>query len=353
MRKILHVITTINRGGAENQLLILARAQNKLGCEVEVIFLKGEPELLVDFESSGVKVNSFLHGKNPLIQLYLFRKYIRKYSGVIHAHLPRAELLSALSIRDFVFSRHNAEAFFPGAPRMISVALSRFVSTRAKLGIAISEAVRTFLYQSKEIGKHCDIPVVYYGIESAAKKNQLSPAVAGNHPKIGTISRLVPQKDLRTLITAFSLMLSEFPKAELLIAGSGQLEIELKEFVKYLGVDSQTKWLGRMADTESFYLSINTFVLSSTYEGFGLVLLEAMNYGVPVVATNVSAIPEVIGFDNPLISDLSNPDSFADNIIKSLDDGNRKSILTYQSERIAEFSTDTLVQKLERLYAKS
>jgi glycosyltransferase involved in cell wall biosynthesis len=353
MRRILHVITTINRGGAENQLLILARAQTNSGCEVEVVFLKGEPELQFDFESSGIKVNSFLLGKHPLIQLHLFRKYIRDYSGVIHAHLPRAELLAALSIRDFIFSRHNAEAFFPGAPRIFSIVLSRFVSTRAKLGIAISEAVRTFLYQSKEIGKNFEIPVVYYGIESAAKKNQLSPAIAGNHPKIGTISRLVPQKDLRTLISAFSLVLTDFPMAELLIAGAGQLEIELKDFARNLGVDSRIKWLGRIADTESFYLSINTFVLSSTYEGFGLVLLEAMNYGVPVVATNVSAIPEVIGFDHPLISDLSNPNSFANNIIKSLDDGNRKSILTYQSERIAEFSTDTLVQKLERFYAKS
>ena len=353
MRRILHVITTINRGGAENQLLILARAQNNSGCEVEVVFLKGEPELQFDFESSGVKVNSFLLGKHPLIQLHLFRKYIRDYSGVIHAHLPRAELLAALSVRDFIFSRHNAEAFFPGAPRIISMVLSRFVSTRAKLGIAISEAVRTFLYQSKEIGKNFEIPVVYYGIESAATKNQLSATVAGNHPKIGTISRLVPQKDLRTLISAFSRVLPDFPKAELLIAGSGQLEIELKDFARNLGVDSQIKWLGRIADTESFYLSINTFVLSSTYEGFGLVLLEAMNYGVPVVATNVSAIPEVIGFDHPLISDLSNANSFAHNILKSLDDDNRKSILAYQSERVAEFSTDILVQKLERLYAKS
>lgn len=353
MRRILHVITTINRGGAENQLLILARAQTKSGCEVEVVFLKGEPELLFDLESSGVKVNSFLFGKHPLIQLYLFRKYIRKYSGVIHAHLPRAELLSALSKKDFFFSRHNAEAFFPGAPRMISVALSRFVSTRAKLGIAISEAVRNFLYQSKEIGRNCDIPVVYYGIESATKKNQLSLATAGIQPKIGTISRLVPQKDLRTLISAFSLLLTDFPNAELQIAGSGHLEIELKDFANNLGVGSQVKWLGRIVDTESFYLSLNTFVLSSTYEGFGLVLLEAMNYGVPVVATNVSAIPEVIGFDHPLISDLSNPQSFANNILKSLDDCTRKSILAYQSKRVAEFSTDTLVQKMERQYAKS
>jgi glycosyltransferase involved in cell wall biosynthesis len=107
-----------------------------------------------------------------------------------------------------------------------------------------------------------------------------------------------------------------------------------------------------MADTESFYLSINTFVLSSTYEGFGLVLLEAMNYGVPVVATNISAIPEVIGSDHPLISELSHAESFANNILKSLSPSNRESILAYQSSRVARFSTDTLIDKLELFYGK-
>jgi|LauGreSBDMM110SN_4_FD.fasta_scaffold00803_4 glycosyltransferase involved in cell wall biosynthesis len=352
MRRILHVITTISRGGAENQLLILARAQHKTGSEVEVIYLKGEPELLDDFESSGVSVNSSLQGKHPLIQLLLLRKYLRGYTGVVHAHLPRAELLSALSTQDFLFSRHNAEAFFPGAPRMLSVLLSRMVSYRARIGIAISEAVKTFLYESVEINKRCDIPVVYYGIEPVSKKNELTPTIAGIHPKIGTISRLVPQKDLYTLIRAYSLVLSEFPDAELFIVGSGELEYELKEFAKNLGVDSQIRWLGRMADTESFYLSINTFVLSSTYEGFGLVLLEAMNYGVPVVATNISAIPEVIGSDHPLISELSHAESFANNILKSLSPSNRESILAYQSSRVARFSTDTLIDKLELFYGK-
>jgi glycosyltransferase involved in cell wall biosynthesis len=258
----------------------------------------------------------------------------------------------ALTNHDFIFSRHNAEPFFPGAPKNVSKMLSRFVSHRAKFGIAISKAVYSYLRTSGEVSSKCDISVVYYGIDPVSKRNEVVTNSLNTVPRIGTISRLVPQKDLVTLIGAHSIILSEFPNAELLIVGSGPLEESLRDYAKSLGVEDRIKWMGRMHDTEDFYLSISTFVLSSVYEGFGLVLLEAMNYGVPIVATNTSAIPEVIGSEHPLISEKSNPESFADGIRQSLLESRRNSILDYQSSRLEQFRTDKLVISMDSVYSK-
>jgi glycosyltransferase involved in cell wall biosynthesis len=351
MKKVLHVITTINRGGAENQLLILAKAQIQDGFQVEVIFLKGEPELMSEFEGIGATVNSTFYGTHPINQAFSLRNYLKDYSGIVHAHLPRAELMTAFSNHAFFFSRHNAEPFFPGSPRFISNALSKIVSHRAKAGIAISEAVRLFLLNSGEICSCCHLSVVYYGIESGGRIAGAAKNSSPNNPRIGTISRLVPQKDLETLMKAFAIVLSEFPKAELLIVGSGPLETSLKSLAKNLKIEKNTKWLGRTKDTGSFYANLDTFVLTSRYEGFGLVLLEAMSHQVPVVATNISAIPEVVGSNHPLISELSSPESFSRNILGSLSPSLRRKVIEFQDLRLPLFGTKRMVSELNRIYS--
>ena len=96
-KKLIHLITTIEFGGAEKQLLILARNQIKQGLEVEVFYLKGKPELKTKFEDLGVKVNSLLVDQPFIFQVTKFRKLIRRNKNFVHAHLPQAELVAALA----------------------------------------------------------------------------------------------------------------------------------------------------------------------------------------------------------------------------------------------------------------
>ena len=110
-KKIIHLITTIEFGGAEKQLLILARNQIKQGLEVEVFYLKGKPELKKQFEDVGVKVNSLLVDQPFIFQVTKFRKFIRSNKSPVHTHLPQAELVASLACKKkkFIISRHNFE----------------------------------------------------------------------------------------------------------------------------------------------------------------------------------------------------------------------------------------------------
>ena len=166
-KKVTHLITTIERGGAENQLLILARNQVSQGFEVEVFYLKGKPELKAKFENVGVKVNSLLVNQPFIYQVTKFRKFLRTNESPVHTHLPQAELVASLACKKkkFIISRHNFEPFWPNKPKLFSVLLSRFTSSRASGGIAISNAVKNYLLVAKEIDSNFKISVVYYGFD--------------------------------------------------------------------------------------------------------------------------------------------------------------------------------------------
>jgi len=302
--KVTHLITTIERGGAEKQLLTLASEQVQSGLKVEVFFLKGKSDLKSEFESLGVKVNNLLVGKSFLKQIFLLSKHLRKNPSPVHAHLPKSELLAAVVIakKYFVFSRHNAEPFWPSGPRIISNLLSKYVCKRASQGIAISNAVKSYLIKRGEIPNGYKIDVVYYGYQKDISTNSVSSNFITNlinghssNYKIGTIGRLVPQKDYPTLLGAFSNVLKSLPNADLYIVGEGYLQKDLIELSKSLGIDGKVHWLGKTEYIKEFLSKIDLFILPSKYEGFGLVLLEAMVAKKPIIAANNSAIPEVLG----------------------------------------------------------
>ena len=302
--KVTHLITTIERGGAEKQLLTLASEQVQSGLNVFVLYLKGKPDLRSEFKAAGVEVNNLLVGKSFLKQIFLLSKYLRKNPSPVHAHLPKSELLAAVVIskKYFVFSRHNAEPFWPSGPRNISNLLSKFVCKRASQGIAISNAVNNYLIKRGEIPTGYTIDVVYYGFQKDTSTNAAGLGLITNimtgqssNYKIGTIGRLVPQKDYPTLLSAFSNVLKGLPETELYIVGEGYLQKDLIELSESLDINGKAHWLGKTEYIKEFLSEIDLFILPSKYEGFGLVLLEAMVAKQPIIAANNSAIPEVLG----------------------------------------------------------
>ena len=304
IKKVTHLITTIERGGAEKQLLTLASEQAQSGLNVVVLYLKGKSDLGNEFEESGVEVNNLLVGKSFLKQIFLLSKYSRKNPSPVHAHLPKSELLASIVVRNkhFVFSRHNSEPFWPSGPRIISNLLSKFVCKRASQGIAISNAVKSYLIKRGEIPTSYKIDVVYYGFQKDISTNAAGSGLITNimngessNYKIGTIGRLVPQKDYPTLFNAFSTVLKSVPNTDLYVVGEGYLQKDLIELSKSLGINDKVHWLGKTEYINEFLSKIDLFILPSKYEGFGLVLLEAMVAKKPVIAANNSAILEVLG----------------------------------------------------------
>jgi len=113
------------------------------------------------------------------------------------------------------------------------------------------------------------------------------------HPVIGTIGRLHPQKGHRFLIEAARDVIGRYPGAEFQIIGDGELDGELKARTAKLGLEGNIRFLGSRTDIAALLEKMDVFVLPSLWEGLPLVLLEAMASGLPVVATAVDGVTEI------------------------------------------------------------
>jgi len=168
---------------------------------------------------------------------------------------------------------------------------------------------------------------------------------------LGTISRLANQKDIPTMLAAFLHYKNQLNTSSLSILGSGPLEIELKETAKNMGVADSVFFLGRSSLIYEFLTGLDVFVLTSKYEGFGMVLLEAMDAGVPVVASRNSAIPEVLGEDFPGLCTTGDSKDFYLKIERLNDPEYRIRVLAQQRTRLESFRADVMCSRINLIYS--
>jgi glycosyltransferase involved in cell wall biosynthesis len=363
MRRVIHVITTASRGGAENHLLHLSTQQVKNGRSVTVIFLKGDGNLSNRFEISGVHLIKEIANKNPFFQIIWLRKTLRKYpEAIVHSHLPRAELVAACASGRMlrIFSRHNTEPFYPGAPKPLSSLLGTIASFRVKRCIAISNAVKEAITTNAEIWEKTKVEVVRYGLPENLEERSvgLPESVQAkilslrdeNMSILTCVARLTPQKDFPTLLHGFKLALEKNSKLHLLVAGEGDQRIELVQITQTLGISSHVTWLGNIENPRDLMRQSDLFVLASRYEGFGLVLLEAMQAGCPIIAAKNSAIPEVLGEDYQGLFLTGDSHQLAQRIIEFLNFEYIEKVRSYLSKRLLEFSVQEMESNTTRVY---
>ncbi|TAK75424.1 MAG: glycosyltransferase [Gammaproteobacteria bacterium] len=118
----------------------------------------------------------------------------------------------------------------------------------------------------------------------------------------GNLARLVPNKDHASLIQAFSLIKADCPKAKLVIMGEGELAASLQEQVRSYQLSDDVIFTGFVANGFRYMKAFDGFVLSSIQEAFGRVLIEAMTAKLPIIATRVHGIPEVMGETGLVVS---------------------------------------------------
>ncbi|MFE0018139.1 glycosyltransferase [Mesorhizobium sp. NPDC059054] len=177
--------------------------------------------------------------------------------------------------------------------------LSRLVAARATRVIAVSEGVGRDLVaggfpKSKVVVINNPLPPTAASPgHSHAWQARLK--AMGDGPVIATMGRLVPVKDHWTLLRAFAALRAD-RRARLVIFGEGPLAAELQVYAQEIGIGSDVLFAGYVNDPAACYAATDLFVLSSTSEGFGNVLVEAMAAGVPVVSTDAPHGPrEILG----------------------------------------------------------
>ena len=357
MKNVTHLITTLDRGGAENQLLILVRQQIAMGKKIEVVPLKGQANLIEDFMHYGANVNLDLLNKSFIKQLFIVKKLLSRPKNIYHAHLPQAELLLAFSgAKQYFVSRHFGGRFYPRVFGFLSTFLSNLATKNAYKVIAISEFVKNYLVNSGEVKDHRKIKVIHYGFDKehfVKMKSNTTKEDINSEFRIGTLARLSVEKDLKTLILGFHKYIqNESIKATLEIYGEGNDRSELQNLINELKLESRIFLKGKTSNAADAINSLDLFVLTSKFEGFGMVLLEAMSLNKIILCSDIPTTQEVLGHNGAgLYFKVGDPSELAlkISIAKEI---NPKKIKKAQEDRLARFNVSLMESKIDHLYSE-
>jgi len=303
--KILYLITGLNLGGAETQLVHVATRLKARGWEARVVSLI--PSLssayAEDLETAGVPVVSLrmrhkLPDPRPLLQL---AQIIRTWQPhVVHSHMVHANLLARL-VRPFarvpvlVCTAHSVNE--GGRLREI---LYRLTDPLCDLTTQVSRAGLERYVRVRAVPAH-KIRFVPNGVDTVRfcpdreARGKMRDALGLQHSFVWlAVGRFERAKDYPTMLRAFSGVAARRPETCLLIAGQGTLRGEAEQLVAQLRIADRVRFLGVRKDIPALMNVADAFVMSSAWEGMPVVLLEAGATGLPVVATSVGGIPEVV-----------------------------------------------------------
>jgi glycosyltransferase involved in cell wall biosynthesis len=167
---------------------------------------------------------------------------------------------------------------------------------RAPLVITTSEYCRQAIVRHYGVDA-TKIHSVPEGIDLVRWRTFAAGALERDEAAILCVARQYPRKHIADLLHAFAIVRDRVPRVSLIIIGDGPEHMKLRQLAQDLGIAAQTRFLGGVpddADVLAWYHRCAVFCLPSVQEGFGIVFLEAMASGLPIVATTAAAIPEVV-----------------------------------------------------------
>jgi glycosyltransferase involved in cell wall biosynthesis len=220
------------------------------------------------------------------------------------------------------------------------------------------ETKRTILSRNPGLISEHQINIIYNGIDLAVfdrEKVDFSYTRENNEIIIGNVGRLVKQKGQKYLIDLAIRLKKKTSNFKILIAGEGKMETELASRVAINKLEDRFKFVGFVNDIKGFMKSIDIFVLTSLWEGFGYVLIEAMACKVPVVAFDISSNPEIVEHNHTgYLVPLFDMDAMTEKVAQLMDDEQLRLHMGREGRKRVEkhFSFESTQQNFEKLLSE-
>ena len=358
--KIVHIIGRFTTGGAEIFLKnLVGELNNKNNIEIEVWALsrsnneKFEKEYIENLDSIGIKTKVFnkRHKKDKIRTIYRLRKEIKKLKpDLINCHLEEVTLFTCIANLftgvPIVQTIHNCKISLPKLQKNI-------ISYMTEKYIAISESVKQILIEDIKI-KESQIETIFNGVDISKfvnDKRNINDSVYN----IVAIGRLTEQKNHELLIKGFSKFIkgsTTYNKPILNIYGEGELEKNLLKLVDKYNMQKYIKLRGISNSIPKVLNDADIYIMSSSWEGLSISLIEASISGIPIIATDVGSNYEIIedGINGYLVQ--CNEDEMCDAIEKMMDVDIRQFFYRKCKININKFNIKNTADKYFNLYYK-
>ena len=355
---VLHLINELEPGGAEVLLVDLAKERDRDRFSYAVAYLYGQGTLRGAIENHAVKVYDLsLSGKKNPLMLFSIVSLLKKLRiDVLNCHLVLSSVVGPVAARIagtgvVVTTRHYD---YHEDIKSIRFKIDRFMSRYCDCMIAVSAETMRIVREEKL--KLKDIRVIHNAVDTDffQPHHGISGNVEGGIV-IGTIGRLTPQKGYKTFLRVIASLRDQYPMLRADIVGVGPQESELREFARTLGLSDCVRFLGRVDRNEIKRLlsEWRAFVLTSDWEAFGIVVIEAMSMRLPVVVSRVGGLPEIVrdGIDGFLV-EPGDVDGFVDKVSYLLEHPSEAAQMGKNGRQrvIENFSIRKIVREYEELY---
>ncbi|HEY8904253.1 MAG TPA: glycosyltransferase [Chthoniobacterales bacterium] len=358
MVRILHIIDSLDLGGAQTALVNLVRYADRARFHHEIATMHGEGIFAAAFRKLDVPVHSLSGHRWPPGYLVNVPRMVRRgHFDIVHCHLFAANwiakpLAAAAGARCIYHHDQCNDAFRTESP--LAIAVDRLTNRLSRRVLAVSKSIEKFNLEVERLppGK-----VTYFpnsvdladfhppdaGQRRAARERFGIPSRAF---LIGGVGRLTAQKNFGLLLDAARPLLND--EIQLAIFGSGPEEELLRsragQFVHFLGT---------VAERTAIYHSLDVLVLPSRFEGLPMTVLEAMACGVPVLASAVDGVREIaIPGEHALLAPSENVEVFRAELKQLLSEPDLRLRLAANARQLVEdrFDARTLAAELEKLY---
>ncbi|MCL5407350.1 MAG: glycosyltransferase family 4 protein [Patescibacteria group bacterium] len=358
--KVLEIIGDATLAGAPRHLLTLLENFDYKKFEIFVICPPGP--LAGEIKTLKESVNLYIvpmHSRFDLKAIKEIRLNIKHIKpNLIHVHGTRAGLLGRLAAiglkfpliytehlwtRDYHLSSH--------LENILQITGLWFLDMFTDQNIAVSQAVKDFMVES-QVSRAEKITVIYNAISPSKKKAKI---FSGKDVTLGTVGTLNLQKGIQHLISAMPKIIKEFPKTKLVIVGEGFYKDHLKELVRKMKLSRSVTFTGFAKDIEEEMINFDIYVQPSISESFGLAIVQAMDLGLPVVATNTGGIPEVVTTGKTgLLVEAASPSALTSAILTLLRDQEKAKEMGKLGAEEAKirFNLKDLIEETEGIYEK-
>ncbi|MGI9424895.1 MAG: glycosyltransferase [Hyphomicrobiaceae bacterium] len=295
--RVLFVVRSLHVGGMERMVIELAAGLNPTHYQVRFCTIEDPGQLADHLQSAGILLDAL--NKPPGLRL----GYVRRLRAIldawrpdiIHTHNDTGHFYASLanvgrgSKARLLHTKHGR-----GDPDDRKSVIRNWLSSRlSDVVIAVSDDVEKICREVEKVpaGK---VRTIINGIKLDPYLSLKREGPASGAILFGHVGRLSEVKNQRLLIEAFAIVHRQLPQSRLAIAGDGPLRSELEEQTRTLGIASSVDFLGYRSDVAAVLSDIDVFLLSSQSEGTPLVVIEAMAAGIPVIATDVGGLSEML-----------------------------------------------------------